>query len=210
MSKKTQNRRWTPLQREVADLYLKGRTFTELVESGYTTHMVSKVTNAIKRGDTPSEKDQRGRKGQAAAFKAVTVQTSRTEAPASAPVRPVTVHSPSTIVRGRVVDAVPIGSLLIIPEDTYITQHGWFLLHDTYKLSQQQLSYGGSMGDFIVDLCQLFRELVSFPEIPFVFEEKIKEVVSDDGQSTDNGSSLPEGGGGEGDEGGLEDDDDDA
>lgn len=204
---KTRKLRWTPLQREVADLYLQGRTFSELIELGYAKHTVSKVTTGIKRGDTPSKKEQRG---QRAEVKAVTLQTHRVEPLPPAPPKSPTVHSPATTVRGRVVDAVPIGSLLIIPEDTYITQHGWYLLHDTYKLSQQQFSYGGSMGDFIVDICQLFRELVAFPQVPFIFEEKIKEVASDDGESADNGRGLPEESGGEGDAGGFEEDDIDA
>lgn len=187
---------WTTLQREVADLYFQGRTFTELVEAGYAKYTVSKVFNAIKRGDVPRGEAKQRKKSPASSGQASSAPTTT--------VRVVSAQTPSTKVRDRVVEAVPIGSLLIIPEDTYITQHGWYLLHDTYKLSQQQFGYTGTMGEFIVDLCQLFRDLVSFPQMPFVYEEPIKEVITDGGEPADNGRGLPEESGGEGDEGGYE------
>ncbi|MFO7712133.1 MAG: hypothetical protein R6V51_02835 [Dehalococcoidia bacterium] len=199
----TKRLRWTPLQREIEALYSQGMTFAELIEQGYSNTTVSKVTAALKRGDFPRVKKNPSAQ-----------KSSSSPTPAAHPVattiKVVETRTPETRVRDRVVEAVPIGSLLIIPEDTYISQHGWYLLHDTYKLSQQQFGYTGTMGEFIVDLCQLFRDLVSFPQVPFVYEEPIKEVISDGGEPADNGSGLPSEGGGEGDEGGFEDDDDDA
>jgi len=199
----TKSLRWTPLQREIEVLYSQGRTYAELIEQGYSNTTVGKVTAALKRGDFPREKKkssaQKPSSSSSPAPRPVIVTPQRVETPL-----------PSTRVRDRVIEAVPIGSLLIVPEDTYITQHGWYLLHDTYKLSQQQFGYTGTMGEFIVDLCQLFRDLVSFPQVPFVHEEPIKEVLSDGREPADNGSGLQAEGGGEGDEGGLEDDDVDA
>ncbi len=178
---------WTPAQREVAALYGEGKGFQEIVAAGYSKDMTSRVGAALNRGDTPPEAQPEMEQ------QSVTLRSGGGQyRPPPRTAEP----SPRTTVRGRQVDPVSIGSVLVVPQDCYISQHGWFLIHDTYKLTQQQFSYGGTMGEFLVEICQLFRDLLSYPMLPYVHEEPIKEVLADDGGAEGNGAGIPEEGGG--------------
>ena len=42
--------KWTELQREIAAVAAQGKSFDNLVQSGYTKSLVSKVLNAVKSG----------------------------------------------------------------------------------------------------------------------------------------------------------------
>jgi len=179
MATKAYKIRWTDPQKEVADMISNGASFSDILAAGYSKGMYNKVTAALKKGQKPyriSTEPSTGR--------GVSVIPSRG--------RP---GDPSTTVRSRVVDPVSIGSLLIIPEDCYMSQHGWYLLHDTYKLTQQQFNYGGTMGEFLVEICQVFRDILSYPLLPFVYEEPIKEVL-DERRAEDNGTGIQEEAGG--------------
>jgi len=47
--------RWTEKQKEVANLASQGKTFNEITAMGYSLNMVSRVTQALKRGESPDK-----------------------------------------------------------------------------------------------------------------------------------------------------------
>lgn len=47
--------RWTDKQKEVAQLITEGKEFNDIVASGYSLHMVSKVKAALAKGQSPGQ-----------------------------------------------------------------------------------------------------------------------------------------------------------
>ena len=144
--------KWTKAQKEVAALVQQGRSFSEIVESGYSKHMVSRVMAALKAGESPQSP---------ASGKTASAQT-----------------------------GVAVGSLVIQPEDWRISQHGAYLLLDTYYLTKQDIGYEGSIGEFICDICQFYRQMTHYVELQEVGPALIEE--GGDGESSGEGSPEEE------------------
>jgi len=128
----------------------RGFAHKDIVSSGYSNNAVSRVKKALREGDLPDSMDisplaPHGGK------KAKTSLSPRT---------------PVTIVKDRVVEEVVLGSILSIPEDWRLTQHGTYLLLDTFHLTKQEINYAGSMGEFIEILCEIYRQLMRYPDLP--------------------------------------------
>ena len=50
--------RWTDKQKEVAQLITEGKEFNDIVASGYSPHMASKVKTALAKGQSPGQKEE--------------------------------------------------------------------------------------------------------------------------------------------------------
>ena len=181
---KTGKLTWTQKQREVAALAGQGKKLIDIVNSGYTRHMTSKVLNAIKAGDVPD---------------AGSPQTK----PAVTPGAGATLYRQSTTkVRDRVVDATELGVLLAIPEDWRISQHDTYLLLDTYYLTKEEINYEGSMGEFLGLMCRVFRHGMRYARLPEAGPVAVIESIKEepDGREEDgegagsSGQGIPDDG----------------
>lgn len=132
--------KWTELQRELAAKVAEGKTFDELVQAGYTKSLVSKVLNAIKTGQKPSEEAELG--------------TENREPTPEAPQK----------FGGRVVE---VGKITISPENWGMTQYGAILILDTYNKAKRDISYGGTIGEFLCDICEFYRRILNYKEVEY-------------------------------------------
>lgn len=157
--------RWTQKQKEVAVLVNQGMSVTEIVGKGYSRPIVQRVKRALAKPEQPN--------------------------PLPTPEKPPE-PSPSTKVRVRTLDPVEVGALQIIPEDWRINQYGAFLILDTYNQSKRIVDYGGTVGEFLCDVCQAFRQLLKLELLPFLY---LQEGDNDAGEKTSQGGGVDQAGG---------------
>ena len=164
--------KWTKKHKEIAALVAQGQRYSEIVKAGYSGNMTARVQRALKEGDEPP-------------------------AAKTAANNPTLYRQPKTMVRDRVVDAVELGALLAIPEDWRLNQHDVYLLLDTYYLTKQEISYEGTIGEFMGLLCRVYRHAMQYTEMPEVGPVLLLET-SEEG---DNGREEDGEGRGSGEEG---------
>lgn len=134
--------KWTELQREIAAVAAQGKSFDNLVQSGYTKSLVSKVLNAIKSGQRPPGEGQ--------------PRTGEQEAPDS--------HK-TTQRAGLQTGPLTVGRITITPENWGFTQYGAILVLDTYNKARRDINYGGTIGDFLCDITEFYRRIVNYKEV---------------------------------------------
>lgn len=154
--------KWTPLQREIATLAHSGKTFDEIVEMDYTKSLVSKVLKAIDSGQVPPENREPRTENQGANSKA-----------------PIKVVAPST--------PIMVGKITITPENWGFTQYGAILVLDTYNKAKRDIDYGGTIGDFLCDVCEFYRRILNYKEVEYA------RATSEGGGGTEeNGNESPQ------------------
>ena len=82
---------------------------------------------------------------------------------------------------------ITVGRIVITPENWAMNQYGAVLILDTYNKAKQDLNYGGTIGDFLVDICVFYRRLIGY--------EKFQEVGNGTTIEGEGGGSIAEDGG---------------
>ncbi len=186
MAKKTVLQ-WTDKQRAIADLSKQGKSPKDIIAAGYKKSLVFKVLKAVKDGQESSEdstiKESPG------------IASNSAESPYGVHTNPVY----ETSIKTRSLEPVDIGALQILPEDWRINQYGAFLILETFNQAKRLFGYSGTLGEFICDVTQLFRKLMSLDVKPFYY---LTEEDNDNrGKETNQGGGFPETGGQEADRG---------
>jgi len=183
--------RWTPLQQEVAGLARQGKGSIELRQLGYGKATVSRVLNALRKaGELVSPPSS--------------PPASRHES--TPPQKEEPSPNPDLQTRYRIGTSEPVsvGELQVMPEDWRISQHGIFLLLDTFYLSKEEVGYTGTMGQFLVDVFRFYRHLMQFASLPNVGPALPVQTI-EEGSNNGRGKEIS-GGGGVHEKGGSADD----
>lgn len=61
--------------------------------------------------------------------------------------------------------AIEVGKITITPENWAMTQYGAILILDTYNKAKRDIEYGGTIGEFICHMCELYRRLLDYKEV---------------------------------------------
>lgn len=56
---------------------------------------------------------------------------------------------------------ITVGKITITPENWGITQYGAILILDTYNKTKRDINYGGTVGEFICDICEFYRRILN-------------------------------------------------
>lgn len=72
---------------------------------------------------------------------------------------------PQRVVAGR---SIEVGKITITPENWGFTQYGAILVLDTYNKAKRDINYGGTVGDFICDICEFYRRILNYREVDYV------------------------------------------
>jgi len=67
-------------------------------------------------------------------------------------------------VPGKPIEA---GKITITPENWGMTQHGAILILDTYNKAKRDISYGGTIGEFLCDICEFYRRVLNYKEVEY-------------------------------------------
>jgi len=166
MPKKAVKLQWTDIQREIASKAMEGENFEALVAGGYTPSLVSKVLRSLKSGQTlpilkPETENQE-------------LGTENREPAPKAPQK----------VGGKTIE---VGKITITPENWGFTQYGAILVLDTYNKSKRDMNYGGTVGDFICDMCELYRRMLNYKEVEYA-----RATTEGEPSSEENGRENPE------------------
>lgn len=79
-----------------------------------------------------------------------------------------TIQEPPVAIKGR---AVEVGKITITPENWGMTQHGAILILDTYNKAKRDISYGGTIGEFLCDVCEFYRRVLNYKEVEYAGRE---------------------------------------
>jgi hypothetical protein len=60
---------------------------------------------------------------------------------------------------------VAVGKILIVPDNWYISQEGALIILDTFIKDKQNISYGGTVGEHIVDVFRFYRRVMKYEEV---------------------------------------------
>lgn len=89
----------------------------------------------------------------------------------------------TTTVKGGIPTApLVVGKITITPENWGMTQYGAILILDTYNKSKRDLDYGGTIGDFICDICEFYRRILNYTEVEYV---RATSEASEGGRGTE-------------------------
>ena len=155
MAKKVQLT-WTDLQKQIAAAAQEGKTFDELVEAGFSKSVVSKVLNAIKSGqELPKEDKPRTENQEPKGGKREPKGGSQ---------------EPGSSKSGAQTAPVTVGKITITPENWGFSQYGAILVLDTYNKAKRDINYGGTVGDFLCDMCEFYRRILNYKEMEYVRE----------------------------------------
>ncbi len=73
--------------------------------------------------------------------------------------------SKATTTPVRSASGIEIGKIVIAPENWGFTQYGAILVLDTYNKAKTDINYGGTVGEFICDMCEFYRRLLNYKEV---------------------------------------------
>lgn len=62
---------------------------------------------------------------------------------------------------------VTVGRITITPENWGFTQEGAILVLDTYNKAKRDIGYGGTIGDFLCDVCTFYRRILNYREVEY-------------------------------------------
>lgn len=71
---------------------------------------------------------------------------------------------PATAPRGKTIE---VGKITIMPENWGMSQYGAILILDTYNKAKRDLDYGGTIGEFLCDVCEFYRRLLNYQEVEY-------------------------------------------
>lgn len=57
---------------------------------------------------------------------------------------------------------IEVGKITIAPENWAVTQYGAILIMDTYEKAKRDLNYGGTIGEFLCDICEFYRRIQGY------------------------------------------------
>lgn len=60
-----------------------------------------------------------------------------------------------------------VGRIMIAPEDWVMSQEGALIILDTFIKDRQNINYGGTVGDHIVDVYKYFRKIMGYEEVDY-------------------------------------------
>lgn len=60
-----------------------------------------------------------------------------------------------------------VGKITITPENWGFTQYGAILVLDTYNKAKRDINYGGTIGDFLCDICEFYRRILNYTEVEY-------------------------------------------
>ena len=202
--RKSRGLQWTEAQKATAALYSQGKSFDEVVATGITKNMAQRVRVALDKGQKPE--------GWVEGVPQQALEVRPTTAPREAPKKPeATPQGPPQSAfqmkyRIDTTEPVTIGAIQVLPEDWRISQHGTFLILDTFYLTKEELGYDGSIGEFMVDIFRFYRQFMQYAVLRDVgpqFAQQGAKEVSDNGnergEEADTGAGIHE----EGDKSGL-------
>jgi len=167
---------WTPVQKQIADLFRQGKTRKELLESGHKKSTVDRVWAAIK--DEVAEIKRR---------------------PSTPPPPPV--PPPETRIKPRTLELVEVGALLVEPADWRINQYGLFLILNTHDQAKQKFGYEGTVGEFLCDAVQMVRKIMGLDLMEFQYFIKEGDNGTGTAEKTTEGGGVSQEGGTETDGG---------
>lgn len=200
------NLRWTEPQREVATLLSQGKTYNDILEAGYSKGLTSKVQSALKKGQKPKDW------AEPLPMKALEPKAQLPQQKVLAPQKPAAPKKPApsppsgppdsayqTRYHIDISEPVTIGAIQVLPEDWRISQHGYFLIMDTFYLTKEEIGYDGTIGKFIVDVFRFYRQFMQYAALrevgPGIIEQPVKEVSDNGngrGEEADRGAGIPE------------------
>jgi len=62
---------------------------------------------------------------------------------------------------------IEVGKITITPENWGMTQHGAILILDTYNKAKRDIRYGGTIGEFLCDICEFYRRVLNYKEVEY-------------------------------------------
>lgn len=68
---------------------------------------------------------------------------------------------------GTTIAPIMVGKITITPENWGMTQYGAILILDTFNKTKRDLDYGGTIGDFICDICEFYRRILNYTEVEY-------------------------------------------
>lgn len=75
--------------------------------------------------------------------------------------------SSTTTVKPGGAAPIAVGKITITPENWGMTQYGAILILDTYNKAKRDLNYGGTIGDFLCDICEFYRRILNYTEVEY-------------------------------------------
>lgn len=72
-----------------------------------------------------------------------------------------------TTTKGGSSSDIEVGKITITPENWGLTQYGCLLILDTYNKTKRDINYGGTMGDFLCDVCEFYRRILNYKEVEY-------------------------------------------
>jgi len=60
---------------------------------------------------------------------------------------------------------IKVGKITITPENWGMTQYGAILILDTYSKAKRDIDYGGTIGEFLCDICEFYRRILNYTEV---------------------------------------------
>lgn len=64
--------------------------------------------------------------------------------------------------------AIEVGKITISPENWGMSQYGAILILDTYNKAKADIGYGGTIGEFLCDICEFYRRILNYKEVEYV------------------------------------------
>lgn len=68
---------------------------------------------------------------------------------------------------GVATSPVTVGRITITTENWGFTQYGAILLLDTHNKAKRDIEYGGTIGEFICDMCEFYRRILNYTELEY-------------------------------------------
>jgi len=68
------------------------------------------------------------------------------------------------VVVGR---SIEVGKITITPENWGMSQYGAILILDTYNKAKIDINYGGTIGEFLCDICEFYRRILNYKEVEY-------------------------------------------
>lgn len=104
----------------------------------------------------------------------------------------------TTTIKGGIPTApLVVGKITITPENWGMNQDGAILILDTYNKSKRDLNYGGTIGDFLCDICEFYRRVLNYTEVEYgraTTSEGRGGTQEDGGKSLEPAGKLTQGG----------------
>jgi len=80
---------------------------------------------------------------------------------------PTTPRGTTTPKSGTPTTPITVGKITITPENWGMTQYGAILILDTYHKTKRDINYGGTVGDFICDMCEFYRRILNYTKVEY-------------------------------------------